>query len=97
MVQKGPKCQKGPHFFQVIYPQNKTKKMSIAKLNSIHVASRWKDTACHRRTHTHACTHTQTRHTIFFPHPITENINENCLTKLIFGRLQGFLWRGSKN
>ena len=42
-------------------------------------------------------THT---HTYTFFHPITESFNENCLrrilTKLIFGRFQGFLWRGSK-
>ena len=31
-------------------PENKTKKMSIAKLNYVH--SGWKDTSCHRRADT---------------------------------------------
>ena len=34
MAQKGPKKQKGLIIFHAINPQNKTKKMSIAKLNS---------------------------------------------------------------
>ena len=42
--------QKGPSFFQVINPQNKTKKMSIAKLNSVQWLERY--TACHRRNDT---------------------------------------------
>ena len=42
MTQKRPKGKKAQFFFHAINPQNKTKKMSIAKLNS----SGWKDTAC---------------------------------------------------
>ena len=35
MARKGPKRLKGTHFFHANNPQNKTKKMSIAKLNSV--------------------------------------------------------------
>ena len=43
MAQKGPKWQKGPDFFKVNNPENKTKKWAL--LNWI-LSSRWKDTAC---------------------------------------------------
>ena len=50
-------------------------------------------------THTHKHTHNLDTQTSFF-RPITEYVNENCLRrilkKLISGRFQGFLWRGSK-
>ena len=55
MVQKGPKSQKSPIFFQAINPQNKTKKWVM--LNWI-LSSGWKNIAYHRCTHTHPYTHT---------------------------------------
>ena len=33
--------QKGPNFFHAINPQNKTKKMSVAKLNSVQWLERY--------------------------------------------------------
>ena len=35
MAQKGQKNAKKPNFFHAINPQNKPKRMSIAKLNSV--------------------------------------------------------------
>ena len=39
--QKRPKGQKGPILFLAINPQNKTKKISIAKLNSVQWLERY--------------------------------------------------------
>ena len=60
------------------------------------LSSGCRETAGDRRTHAH--THTLDTQTFFF-HPITEYVNKNglrrILTKFIFGRFQGSLWRGS--
>ena len=41
MAQKGPKKAKRPNFFYANNPQTKTKKMSTAKLNSVHWLERY--------------------------------------------------------